>query len=82
MRGGIALTCDNSTAVVVNPGTLTNRSHEGFVIGWTSIFVIKYLAFTDSSVTLVFFDTAPVRHIRATAPRRIPPDLPSLLRPA
>jgi hypothetical protein len=53
------LTCDNNTAVVVNPGTLTNQAHEGFVIGSTSIFVIKYLAFTDNSGTLVFFDTGP-----------------------
>ena len=27
------------------------------MIGSTSIYVIKYLAFTDSSETLVFFDT-------------------------
>jgi hypothetical protein len=53
------LTCDNNTAVVVNPGTLTNRSHEGFVIGSTSILVINYLAFTDNTGTLVVFDSAP-----------------------
>jgi hypothetical protein len=53
------LTCDNNTAVVVNPGTLTNQAHEGFVIGPASVFVIKYLAFTDNSGTLVFFDAAP-----------------------
>ncbi|HEY6607106.1 MAG TPA: hypothetical protein VIZ44_12190 [Gaiellaceae bacterium] len=53
------LTCDNNTSVIVNPGTLTNQSHEGFVIGSPSIFVIKYLAFTDATGTLVLFDTAP-----------------------
>jgi hypothetical protein len=53
------LTCDNNTSVVVNPGTVTNRSHEAFVVGSTSILVAKYLAFTDVTGTVVVFDTAP-----------------------
>jgi hypothetical protein len=52
------LTCDNNTTVVVNPGTVTNQSHEGFVVGSTSIFVINYLAFTDNTGTLILFETA------------------------
>ena len=53
------LTCSNGTTVVVNPGTLTNQSHEGFVVGSTSILVVNYVAITDSTGTTVFFDTAP-----------------------
>ena len=52
------LNCDNNTTVVVNPGTVTNHSHMGFVVNSTSVFVLSYLAFTDSTGTLVFFDTA------------------------
>jgi hypothetical protein len=52
------LACDNNTNVVVNPGTLTNQSHEGFVVDSTSILVINYLAFTDITGTQVVFDTA------------------------
>jgi hypothetical protein len=52
------LTCDDGTTFVVSPGTVTNRSHQAFVIDSTSIFVAKYLAFTDINGTLVFFDTA------------------------
>jgi hypothetical protein len=59
------LTCNNGQTVLVNPGTVTNNSHEGFVISSsgtissTSIDVINYLAFTDSTGTTVIFDTAP-----------------------
>jgi hypothetical protein len=53
------LACDNNTNVVVNAGTVTNRSHEAFVIGSPSILVINYLAFTDNTGTLVFIDSAP-----------------------
>jgi hypothetical protein len=59
------LTCDNGLTVVVNPGTVTNRSHEAFVISSngtissTSISVVNYLAFTDSTGTFVVLDTAP-----------------------
>jgi hypothetical protein len=58
-------TCDNGQTVVINPGTVTNRSHQGFVISSdgtispTSIFVINYLALADSGGTLVLFETAP-----------------------
>jgi hypothetical protein len=53
------LTCDNNTTVVINPGTINNRSHEGFVVGSTSIFVVNYVAFTDGTVTDVLIDSAP-----------------------
>jgi hypothetical protein len=52
------LTCDNNTTVVINPGTIKNRSHEGFVVGSTSILVVNYVAVTDATGTTVFFDTA------------------------
>jgi hypothetical protein len=52
------LNCDNNTTVVVNPGTVTNQSHMGFVVNSTNVFVLNYLAFTDSTGTLVFFETA------------------------
>jgi hypothetical protein len=54
----VNLTCDNGTSFVVNPGTVTNRSHQAFVVSSTSILVAKYLAFTDANGTQVFFDTA------------------------
>jgi hypothetical protein len=59
------LICSNGQTVVVNPGTVTNRSHQAFVISsdgsisTTSIYVTKYLAFTDPTGTFVIFDTAP-----------------------
>jgi hypothetical protein len=59
------LTCDNGQTVVVNPGTVTNESHEAFVISssgtisTTSIYVTNYLAFTDNTGTFVLFETAP-----------------------
>jgi hypothetical protein len=53
------LTCDNGATVVVNPGTVTNRSHEAFVVGSTSILVVNYVAFTDASGTIVVVDSAP-----------------------
>ena len=52
------LTCSDGTSFVVSPGTVTNRSHQGFVVDSSSILVVKYLAFTDASGTQVFFDTA------------------------
>jgi hypothetical protein len=51
------LTCSNGTPVVVNPGTLTNMSHEGFVVGSNSIFVVNYVAFTDATGTLVVLNS-------------------------
>ena len=65
IQSPIALTCDNGLTVVVNPGTVTNRSHVAYVISSngsissTSISVANYLAFTDSTGTVVIFDTAP-----------------------
>jgi hypothetical protein len=53
------LTCDNGMQIVINPGTLTNRSHQAFVVGSTSIFVAKYVAFSDATGTFVLFETAP-----------------------
>jgi hypothetical protein len=52
------LTCDNKTTVVINPGTITNQSHMGFVVGSTSVFVVNYVAFTDGTVTEVLIDSA------------------------
>ncbi len=57
--------CDNNEEVLLNFGTVTNRSHQAFVlassgtISSNSIYVIQYLAFTDSTGTSVIFDTAP-----------------------
>jgi hypothetical protein len=52
------LSCDNGQTIVVNPGTLTNRSHQAFVIDSTSIFVVNSLTFTDASGSSVLWDTA------------------------
>jgi hypothetical protein len=57
--------CDNGEVVLLNFGTVTNRSHQAFVItsngtiSTTSIYVINSLAFADSTGTTVIFDTAP-----------------------
>jgi hypothetical protein len=53
------LTCDNGQTVVINPGTVTNRSHQAFVVGSTSILVVDFLSFSDSTGEFVLFDTAP-----------------------
>jgi len=56
--------CDNGERILLNFGTLTNRSHQAFVIASSgavdvnSIYVIDYLAFSDSAGTSVIFDTA------------------------
>ena len=52
------LTCGGQT-VVVNTGTLTNASHQSFVVTSTSIFVINYFAVTIGSDTFVLIDAAP-----------------------
>jgi hypothetical protein len=52
------LSCDNGMSLVVNPGTLTNQSHQAFDVNSTSIFVSKYLAFSNGTDTFVIFDTA------------------------
>jgi hypothetical protein len=55
----VTLHCDGQ-AVVVSPGTLTNRSHQAFAVDSTSIFVTNFLSFTDSTgAVFVLFDTAP-----------------------
>jgi hypothetical protein len=53
------LTCSDGTSVLVNPGTVTNQSHQAFVIGSSSIMVVNRLAFTNGPDTFVIFDTAP-----------------------
>jgi hypothetical protein len=56
--------CDHGEQVLLNFGTVTNRSHQAFVIASSgavaanSIYVIDYLAFTDTAGTSVIFDTA------------------------
>ena len=56
----VTLHCDNGQAVVMSPGTLTNRSHQAFAVNSTSIMVANFLSFTDSTGTVfVLFDTAP-----------------------
>jgi hypothetical protein len=52
------LTCGGQT-VVTNSGTVTNASHQAFVVGSTSIFVINYFAVTIGTDTFVLVDAAP-----------------------
>jgi hypothetical protein len=60
----LTFACDNGQNVVINPGTVTNQSRQAFVISSdgtissTSIFVINYLALTDSAGTYVLFEIA------------------------
>jgi hypothetical protein len=53
------LTCSDGSSVMVNPGTVTNQSHQAFVIGSNSIMVVNRLVFTNGTDTFVIFDTAP-----------------------
>lgn len=53
------LACDNGMSLVVNPGTLTNRSHQAFDVDSMSILVVSHLAFSNGTDTFVIFDTAP-----------------------
>ena len=61
--------CDNGELVLLSLGTVTNRSHQAFVItsnrtiSTRSIYVIDYLAFTRPTGTTVIFETA--RGLRA-----------------
>jgi hypothetical protein len=57
----VLVSCDNGKTFVGNGGTLTNRSHEAFVVDSTSIFVLSYLAYTDNGVKILLFDNAPGR---------------------
>jgi hypothetical protein len=52
------LTCGGQT-VIVNTGTLTNASHQSFVVTSTSIFVLNYFVVTIGSETFVLIDAAP-----------------------
>jgi hypothetical protein len=60
----LTFACDDGQNVVINPGTVTNQSRQAFVISSdgtissTSIFVINYLALTDSNGTYVLFEIA------------------------
>lgn len=59
IQSPVTLNCDNGQTVVINPGTITNSSHQAFVIGSNSILVGNYFAFSDGTDTFVIFDTAP-----------------------
>jgi hypothetical protein len=59
VQAPVTQSCDNNTTVVINPGTVTNRSHQAFVVGSNSIYVVNRLEFTNGTDTFVLFDTAP-----------------------
>jgi hypothetical protein len=61
VQQNILVSCDNGKTFVGNGGTLTNHSHQAFVVDSTSIFVLSYLAYSDNGVKTVLFDTAPGR---------------------
>ena len=59
VQDNVTYTC-NGKEVVMNGGTLTNASHQAFVVGSKSIFVIQSaVVSTPEGETVVFFDTAP-----------------------
>jgi hypothetical protein len=58
VQQNILVSCDNGKTFVGNGGTLTNHSHQAFVVDSTSIFVLSYLAFTVDGVKTVYIDTA------------------------
>jgi hypothetical protein len=59
VQGDATYTCDGQQ-VVMNGGTLTNSSHQVFVVGSPSIFVAQSAVVeTPDGETIVFFDTAP-----------------------
>jgi hypothetical protein len=41
---------------------VTNRSHEGFVVGSNEILVVNYVAFTDATGTFVVVDNPQALH--------------------
>jgi hypothetical protein len=54
----ITLRCEGLSApVMVNPGTMTNRGRVAWAIDSQSVFVTAYLAFTDTTGTVVLFDS-------------------------
>jgi hypothetical protein len=57
----VLVSCDDGTTFVGNGGTVTNRSHQAFVVDSTSIFVLSYVALTVDGQTFVIFDDAPGR---------------------
>jgi hypothetical protein len=59
VQQNIVASCSNGQTVVINGGTLTNQSHQSFVVGSPSIFVLNYLSATVDGATYVLFDTAP-----------------------
>jgi hypothetical protein len=61
VQENVLVSCDNGKTFVGNGGTLTNRSHQAFVVDSTNIFVVSYLALTADGVTYVIFDIAPGR---------------------
>jgi hypothetical protein len=61
VQQNVDVSCSDGTTFVGNGGTLTNQSHQAFVVDSTSIFVLSYLAFTSDGVQTVVFDTAPGR---------------------
>lgn len=60
----LPFSCDNGENVLVNPGTVTNQSRQAFVIrsdgtiSDTSILVVKFLALSDGTDTLVLLSIA------------------------
>ena len=58
VQENLTLTCDGQT-VVTNGGTVTNASHQAFVVGSESIFVVNYFAVTIGADTFVLVDAAP-----------------------
>jgi hypothetical protein len=62
IQGPQTLRCSNDRTVLINPGTVTNRSHEGFVVGSNEILVVNYVAFTDATGTFVVVDNPQALH--------------------
>jgi hypothetical protein len=62
VQGPQTLKCSDGRTVVINPGTVTNRSHEGFDVNSNSILVVNYVAFTDATGTLVIVDNPQALH--------------------
>lgn len=51
------LTCGGQT-VITNGGTVTNASHQAFVVGSDSVFVLNYFAVTIGTDTFVLINSA------------------------
>jgi hypothetical protein len=59
VQSPVTIRCDNGKSYLVSPGTITNQSHEAFLVNGTGIFKSTYLAFTDPTGTFVLFETSP-----------------------